>query len=66
MRKCNPPHKRDKIDPTNCIECKDAFTKDNTYRNLGYLYRKCKKCISKENRARQKERRDRENKFKWF
>ena len=54
MRKCNPPNKRNAKDPTHCNTCEVKFTKDNTHRNLGYLNRKCKPCLSKENTKRQR------------
>ncbi len=66
MKKCNPPHKRNAQDPKNCNTCNTLFTKDNMVRNLGYLNRKCKKCISKDNIKRQRIRRERELAARWF
>jgi hypothetical protein len=66
MRKCNPPHKRNAKEPTHCNTCNVLFTKDNMRRNLGYLNRKCKDCISKHNTERQRLKREKEVAARWF
>ena len=66
MRKCNPPNKRNAKDPTHCNTCEVKFTKDNTHRNLGYLNRKCKPCLSKENTKRQRESQRKIVEARWF
>ena len=66
MKKGNPPGMKNAKEPKNCNTCNAEFNKNNMVRNLGYLNRKCKPCISKDNIKRQRERQRRILESRWF